>query len=196
MIADALARLVARARARGCGVQLAPAAENVPEVVAGAPLDPDLRELLRRHDGVRIHGDAFALFVYGFGGVETIAWSTAGLRSLASEVRYPFDELVSFAQVGYQASYLCCVPALAAADGHQPVLYVDTHEEPWAMPVASSVERAFDALARNLEHGDRVFPREALASLRADAELVALARSGAFDAWVAAERAWLDALVA
>jgi hypothetical protein len=201
MILDALDQLTAGARALGCDVHLGPPAPSVPETILGAPVDPDLRDLLQRHDSVQIRGDAFALFVYGVAGLETIEWSSRGLRSMADDgIAYPFDGLISFAQYAYQASYLCCVPALAGPDGSQPVLYVDTHEAPYGMPVASSVERTVLVLARYVEilatGLDRTFPREIPEIVRADRRLVDRAAAGAFEPWIGAERDWLKGITA
>lgn len=198
---NALDQLTARARALGCDVRLGTPAVGVPANVLGTPLDPDLHDLLKRHEHVRVSGDAFGLFIYGVTGPETIESSTRGLRSMADDGHvYPFGGLISFAQYGYQASYLCCVPALAAPDGRQPVLYVDTYETPWAMPMASSVERTLIVLARYLEMRaaglDRTFPREVPEIIREDRQLVELARSGAFEPWVGGERDWTAALIA
>lgn len=201
MIQDALDQLNARARALGCDIRLGPPAPSVPETILGAPIDPDLRDLLQRHDSVQIRGDAFALFVYGVTGPETIEWSSRGLRSMADDgYVYPFDGLISFAQYAYQASYLCCVPALAGPNGSQPVLYIDTHEAPYAMPVSSSVERILFVLARYLEMRatglDRTFPHEVPEIVREDRRLVDLALSGAFEPWIGEERDWLKAITA
>jgi hypothetical protein len=40
---------------------------------------------------------------------------------------------------------------LADAQGRQPVVHVDTYEEPYALPVASNVDRFFDTYSRYLE---------------------------------------------
>lgn len=197
---DALDQLAERARALGCTVRFAPPAVSVPETILGSPLDPGLGDLMRCHDAVEIRGHAFALFVYGLAGSETIEWSTRGLRSLALDGHeYPFDGLVAFAQYGYQASYLCCVPALAGSDGSQPVLYIDTHEVPYAIPLASSVERLVLLLARYLELRatglDRIFPGEVPELARVDGRLVELAKAGAFEPWLRGDRDWMRALV-
>lgn len=196
---DALDQLTVRARALGCDVRLGPPAPSVPETILGAPIDPDLRDLLQRHDTVQIRGDRFALFVYGVAGPETIEWSSRGLRSLADDGNgYPFNGLISFAQYAYQASYLCCAPALAGPDGSQPVLYVDTHEAPYGMPIASSVKQIVLVLARYLEMQamglDRTFPHEVPELVRADRRLVDLAVAGAFEPWIGGERHWLKAI--
>jgi len=200
MLHSALDQLTEAARALGCAVRFG-APERVPATLLGAPVDPGLRDLLELHGPLEIHGGAFGLFVYGVTGAETIEWRTRGLRRMADDGHvYPFDGLVAFAQYGHQASYLCCVPALAGPDGCQPVLWVDTHEEPYGLPIASSVERCVGVLARYLEARTRTpdvtFPRDVPALVRADRRLVEHARAGAFDAWLGGERDWLAAITA
>jgi hypothetical protein len=198
----AIEGLVSSARALGCDVRLDAQSAALPQRILDATLDPDLGEIFESHDGIRISGEIFALFVYGTSGPETLEWSTRGLRSMQEELAYPLERLVSFAQVGYQASYLCCVPDLASGDDRQPVLYVDVNEAPWAVPVASTVARVFELLTKYLDlraRGfERTFPREVPELVREDARLVELARKGAFDRWLADQsaRKWLEAVVA
>lgn len=203
---EGFSSLLAVVRGPGWTVRLGPPASQVPATILGAPLDRELAGLLAQHDGVQIWGDPFALFVRGLSGPESIEQDNTGLRRLDVGQPYPFDGLVSFAQVAYKASYLACVPALADGAGRQPVVYLDTHEDPWAVPVASGVDRALGLLARYLEFAaaqgpdgltDVLFPWHVPHFVRDDAPLVTLAASGAFDPWLGIEpaaREWVESI--
>jgi hypothetical protein len=85
------------------------------------------------------------------------------------------------------------VPRLADERGRQPVVQVDTYEEPYALPVASNVDRFFDTYSHYLEavvadpdyqrkgDSDLLFPWDATDILARDERLVALMRAGCFD---------------
>jgi hypothetical protein len=85
------------------------------------------------------------------------------------------------------------VPRLADARGMQPVVRVDTYEEPYVLPVASNVDRFFDTYSRYLEafvadpdyqrtgDSDLLFPWDATDILARDERLVELMRAGCFD---------------
>ena len=85
------------------------------------------------------------------------------------------------------------VPRLADERGRQPVVQVDTYEEPYILPVASNVDRFFDTYSRYLEavvadpdyqqteDSDLLFPWDATEILARDERLVELMRSRRFD---------------
>ncbi len=85
------------------------------------------------------------------------------------------------------------IPRLADERGRQPVVQVDTYEEPYALPVASNVDRFFDSYSRFLEtlvadpdyqqtgDTDLHFPWDATDILARDERLVELMRAGCFD---------------
>jgi len=85
------------------------------------------------------------------------------------------------------------VPRLADERGRQPVVQVDTYEEPYSLPVASNVDRFFDTYSRFLEavvadpdyqqtgKSDLLFPWDATELLAQDERLVELMRAGCFD---------------
>jgi hypothetical protein len=85
------------------------------------------------------------------------------------------------------------VPRLADERGRQPVVQVDTYEEPYSLPVASNVDRFFDTYSRFLEavvadpdyqqtgKSDLLFPWDATELLAQDERLVVLMRAGCFD---------------
>jgi hypothetical protein len=63
----------------------------------------------------------------------------------------PFDALLVFGKEDALATYYATVPSLADAAGRQPVVEVDIHEEPYAIPLASDVDRFFDTYSRYWE---------------------------------------------
>jgi hypothetical protein len=86
------------------------------------------------------------------------------------------------------------VPRLADERGRQPVVQLDTYEEPYILPVASNVDRFFDTYSRYLEavvvdpeyqqtgKSDLLFPGHVPDILARDERLVELMRSRRFDA--------------
>jgi hypothetical protein len=105
----------------------------------------------------------------------------------------PFRSLLVFAQDDRMAYFYATVPGLADARGAQPVVWVDVYEEPYALPVASDIDRFLEAYARYLELPElpseyeegglpaRLFPRDVPELLARDGPLVQLLRAGRFD---------------
>ncbi len=105
----------------------------------------------------------------------------------------PLRSLLVFAKEDLLAYYYATVPSLADARGCQPVVDIDVHAAPHAIPVASDVERFFDTYARYLEalvqspgfeedgFAALVFPWDVPELLAADRPLVELLRAGRFD---------------
>ncbi len=63
----------------------------------------------------------------------------------------PFRSCIEFGKTPSLAYYFATVPRLADAQGRQPVLYIDNHDERVVLPVASNVDRFFDTYSRYLE---------------------------------------------
>jgi hypothetical protein len=94
---------------------------------------------------------------------------------------------------GYDLYAYTTVPRLADERGRQPVVQVDTYEEPYILPVASNVDRFFDTYSRYLEavvaapdyqqtgDSDLLFPWDATEILARDERLVELMRTRRFD---------------
>jgi hypothetical protein len=161
-------------------------------LVAGHPLDP----LLAAVHG-RLGGAAFAFREAGlvlFSRDDT----TNELEERSQRWRDDWQEelalpLFVFAGEPLLAHYYATVPSLADERGRQPVVRVDTHEEPYALPVASSVDRLFELYALYLEElvstpgyeeeGCTVlsFLWDVPHLLARDGRLVELIRSGRFD---------------
>jgi hypothetical protein len=184
-----------------------PRRTRVPKTVLGQPLEPTLRALYREHDGVWWSAPEFSLRVYPLEGPDALESNNAGLRRSGGDYvpPYPFEDLLAFAQYGRQASYLATVPSLADDAGRQPVLYLDTHEDPWAVPVASTADRAFELLSLYIEEAIKrlgraglteiVFPLDVPDLISADAVLSAMVASKAFEVWTRGDqsiRKWIQ----
>jgi hypothetical protein len=63
----------------------------------------------------------------------------------------PFRSCLLFGKTPSLAYHLATVPKLADAQGRQPVLYIDNHDERVVLPVASNVDQFFDTYSRYLE---------------------------------------------
>jgi hypothetical protein len=110
------------------------------------------------------------------------------------------------------AHYFATVPSLADVQGCQPVVHVNTYEldGPYAMPIASDVNRLFEVYSRYLEMllatpdfttgGDAVlaFPWDVPELFARDERLVQLIRAGHFALLMPGheERAWAARVVA
>lgn len=189
--------------ARGFGLRIAlrpVTAVAVDAAPLGVALDPDLVELYR---DVTAGGEVWDVFVYTAAGGSDIVSANIGARSSADD-EPRVSEVVEFAGIGHQAAYLATASALARPDGRAPVLYVD-HNEAWrAIPVASTVDRSFDLLARYLErlvdeHGsveagaqNVLFPWDVPDLVAADAELRAQIDANSFERWVGSDQEVVD----
>ncbi|KFA89861.1 hypothetical protein Q664_32510 [Archangium violaceum Cb vi76] len=63
----------------------------------------------------------------------------------------PFRGLLVFAKEQALAYYFATVPGLADEQGIQPVVWIDTYEDLYALPIASSIDRFFDTYSHSLE---------------------------------------------
>jgi hypothetical protein len=97
-----------------------------------------------------------------------------------------------FAGEPTMAYHYATVPSLADEQGRQPVVRVDVYEDIYAQPIASDVDRFFEAYARYLEAlvtlpearqeaGLLTFPWEVPDILGRDGRLVELIQEGRFD---------------
>ncbi|PTL81688.1 hypothetical protein [Vitiosangium sp. GDMCC 1.1324] len=82
----------------------------------------------------------------------------------------PFKDLLVFAKEQALAYYYATVPKLADEQGIQPVVNVDTYEDLYALPIASSVDRFFDTYSRSLERQVELIREEAEFNARLEAE--------------------------
>jgi hypothetical protein len=102
------------------------------------------------------------------------------------------------------AHHYATVPSLADDQGLQPVVKVNVYEEPYALPIASNVDRFFEAYSLYLEEllsipnsreeGETLllFPREVPHIIGRDRRLVNLLQAGRFDRFMPGpeEKAW------
>jgi hypothetical protein len=126
------------------------------------------------------------------------AWWSRGFRQ-----RLALPTLI-FAGEPHMAYHYAVVPSLADDQGVQPVVRVDVYEEPYALPVASSVDRFFETYSRYLEalvalpqgreEGGALltFPWDVPEFIGHDAPLVEGIRTGRFDPFMpgSEEQAW------
>jgi len=99
-----------------------------------------------------------AILAADVAGVSILQWddSVNALAERNREMRASwqgdlFARFVVFAGTPFLAHYFATVPGLADAEGAQPVVWVDSYEEGYALPLASNVDRFFDLYASYLE---------------------------------------------
>ncbi len=105
----------------------------------------------------------------------------------------PFRSLLVFAKEDRLAYYYATVPCLADGRAVQPVVKVDVYEEPYALPVASDIDRFFDTYSRYLEAlvaspfyeedgpAALTFPWDVPEFIARDLPLMEMLRAGRFD---------------
>jgi hypothetical protein len=159
------------------------------------PLDPLLLAVY-----TRLGSAAFATNVAGLvllDADENAPCSLKGQNAWWQENWQKHLKLPLFLFAGEQALayHYATVPGLANERGHQPVVMVDTYDldGPYAMPIASDVDRFFDTYASYLEtlvahpsYGQErsaalSFPWEVPEVLGRDERLVTLMQAGRFD---------------
>ena len=177
--------------------------------VGGMPLDPLLASFYRRMGRGMFAADVDGLGVFPVDDdVNTLQTENAAVRD--SWQKGLFSSLLVFGGEPGLAHYYATVPSLADEQGRQPVVWVDTYEQGYALPVASTVDRLFDTYSRYLEalvaHED--FKADGAAALRfqwrmphllaRDERLVQLIREGRFDAWLPGQegREWAAKVIA
>ena len=183
--------LVETCRARNLSLLLASPGEPPPRpgtLIAGHPLDPVLAAIYARLESATFALERDGLFIHPVNGLE---------RSNASFQEYPQPELempvFAFGGITALAYTYATVPGLADARGHQPVVEVDGHEAPYAVPVASDVDWFLGSYASYLQalvsHPEYrpeapapiLFPWDVPDILARDERLVAMLRAGRFD---------------
>jgi hypothetical protein len=70
---------------------------------------------------------------------------------MKQDAEEPFLSCSLFGRVPNLAYYYGTLPALGEGGGPQPVVFIDGHEMPFAIPVASHVDSFFETYARYLE---------------------------------------------
>ncbi|WNG40159.1 hypothetical protein F0U60_45425 [Archangium minus] len=159
------------------------------ELVAGLPVDPLLAAVHSRVGSIRFEEGLVLLRADGARQSE-FARVNERWRSDRAE---PLRSLVVFGKEDMLAYYYATVPQWVDAQGHQPVVKLDVHEEPYAVPLASNVDRFFDTYSHYLEAlvaepdydelgpAALTFPWKVPEIVARDRSLVELLRDGRFD---------------
>ncbi len=118
-------------------------------LVAGHPFDPVLAAVYKRLGGALFGGEHYGeLFLNRLddqmNGVEL---RTEGLR----DEEEPFHSSVIFGSIPALTSYYAVVPKLADERGRQPVIYIDAYMDRYVLPIASDVDRFFEALSHYID---------------------------------------------
>lgn len=135
----------------GYPVELSPPGRTPPQaggLIAGHPFDPLLATVYRRLGAGRFGGMLGQLHLYRVDDQVNAIAVNAETQDTAEE---PFQSALCFGTVPGLAYYFATVPKLADARGYQPVIYMDTYEEGFVVPVASDVDRFFDTFSHYIE---------------------------------------------
>jgi hypothetical protein len=187
-----LTHLLEVCRRRQLLLEQEPAAHPAPTAgvsISGVPLDPVLAAVHSHVGHFRIQEGFFLLRL-----VDAQKFDLARVNERWRQNQpEPFRSLLVFAKEDLLACYHATVPSLANEHGVQPVVDVDIHSAPHAIPVASDVDRFFDTYARYIEalvesprfeedgFSSLAFPWDVPSLIAADRPLVEMLRAGRFD---------------
>ncbi|KFA91611.1 hypothetical protein [Archangium violaceum] len=147
-----LDRLIEVYRKHGLAMNIKPPGRSPPEagaLVASHPFDPVLAAVYRRL-GAADFGDESGgqLFLNRVDDqLNGIALDTEGFR----RPEEPFHSSVIFGNIPGLAYYYAVVPKLADEQGRQPVIYIDAYMDRYVLPIASNVDRFFEALSHYVD---------------------------------------------
>lgn len=143
-----LDRLISVCQRHSLPVKLnTPSASTLPleEPIFGEPFDPQLAAMYQRLGGGEL--GLLSFYTLGPDWLDLLPWNEHLRRHDTVHFR---SSLIFSEETGFPL-YYGTVPKLADAQGLQPVVHVDGNEVQYAVPVASSVDRFFDAYSRYLE---------------------------------------------
>lgn len=148
-----LQRLIEVCRRLDLKVEIAPPSRAPPSagtLVAGLPFDSLLAAVYAQMGFGAFATDVAGIVVRRYDDTarkveEDNAWWSQGYREQLALPTF------LFAAEPFTAYHYATVPSLADEQGRHPVVMVDVNEEPYALPVASSVDRFFEAYSRYLE---------------------------------------------
>lgn len=149
-----LDRLMEVYRKHGLPLKILPPGRTPPsagELVAGHPFDPVLAAVYRRLGGADFgflddfNGEFFLNPVNDQ--LNGIVLDTEGFR----RPEEPWHSSVIFGGIPGLAYYYAVVPELADEQGRQPVIYIDAYMDRYVLPIASNVDRFFDALSHYID---------------------------------------------
>lgn len=158
------------------------------EPLLGRPFDPMLSAFYNRLGGLSFQLDLYIATCDGQ--MDEILLENEGVQPYWPE---PFRTILVFGGQEALAYRYATVPSLADAQGFQPVVEVDPYEDIYSLPIASNVDRFFDAYARYLEFiyetpdlrddpdARPTFPRGVPEIIAADRTLVGMLTEGHFD---------------
>ncbi len=199
-----LNRLIETCRQHALSLRMKPPLPSSPgggEPFFGHPFDPVLATVYRRLGEGRF-GDF--LLDRSDAGPYGIVETNEGMKRRGEE---PFRSCTLFGAAPSLAYFYAVVPRLADAQGRQPVLYIDNHDERVVLPIASDVDRFFDTYAGYLEAlvqspdytpGEfwaLSFPWSVPELIARDRPLVELLMAGRFEGLMTtapAEREWVE----
>jgi hypothetical protein len=136
------------------------------EPVEGLPCDPLLAAVYARVNALGLPDDFFVFSLNAEDGFDLADQNKAWRQDWPA----PFEDLLVFAKEQALAYCYATVPTLADAQGVQPVVWVDTYEDLYALPIASSVDRFFDAYSYSLERQVALIRQHAESNARFEAE--------------------------
>ncbi len=147
-----LDRLMEVYRKHGLPMKILPPGRSPPragELVAGHPFDPVLAAVYRRLGGAVFGGEHDGEFFLNTvdDRINAIVLDTEGLRRQEE----PFHSSVIFGFIPGLAYYYAVVPKLADERGRQPVIYIDAYMDRYVLPIASDVDRFFEALSHYID---------------------------------------------
>jgi hypothetical protein len=183
-----LDRLLEVCRKSGISTQLEPPTSPL-SATDELSVDPLLEALHARVGYIALKEEFFLLRIKDEQGLD-IARVNEGWRRDWAE---PFRSLLVFAKEDRLAYYYAMVPGLANEKRLQPVVKVDIHEDLYALPVASDLNRFFDVYSRYLEalvkapyyeedgSSALIFPWQVPEFIGRDKPLVEMIRAGRFD---------------
>lgn len=118
-------------------------------LVAGYPFDPVLAAVYRRLGGADFGGESGGQLI-----LSRVDDQVNRIITRAEEFREedePFRSSVIFGRAPGLAYYYAVVPKLADERGRQPVIYIDAYMDRYVLPIASDVDRFFDALSHYVD---------------------------------------------
>ncbi|HYO54835.1 hypothetical protein [Archangium sp.] len=138
------------------------------ELVCGLPLDPVLAAIYTRSRRMVFEGELDGFFLHR-------ANDSRDLIEVNEDRPEHWPEafrtsLFFFGGEPALAYYYATVPRLADEQRVQPVVWVDTYEDLYALPLASSVDRFFDTYSHSLERQVELIREDAEFKARLEAE--------------------------
>jgi hypothetical protein len=145
-----LDRLLEASRQYGVPVETGPSSSIPPragELLEGLPIDPLLATAYARVGRLSL-GPSRQLLMRCDNETNTLLRENKEWQSYFPHEFWPehFRPLIIFG--GNMLYRYALVPALANTDGIQPVVFVDPYEEIYVLPIASNLNRFFDAFSR------------------------------------------------